>query len=55
MRQIIVNCCGQPEVAQCTISEIKTKTDSHYITEFLKKPKFSLHPIVSDKSQGTTK
>jgi hypothetical protein len=42
MRQIIVCCCGQSEVAPYPISEIKTKTHSYNISVFLRKPKFSL-------------
>ena len=40
MRQIIVSCCGQSEAAPYPTPGIKTKTYSHNITGFLKKPKF---------------
>jgi hypothetical protein len=42
-RTVIVSSCGQSEAAPYLIPGIKTKTYSHNITGFPKKPKFSLH------------
>jgi hypothetical protein len=50
MRQIIVSCCGQSEVAPYPIPGIKAKTYSHKITGFSKKPKFSLQIISALKA-----
>jgi hypothetical protein len=47
---IIVNSCGQIEVAPYPTPGIITKTYSHYITGFFfKKPKFSLHMKMTDE------
>lgn len=43
---MIVNGCGQAEASPYSISGIKTRIYSHNITEYFKKPKFSLHLCV---------
>jgi hypothetical protein len=42
-RKIIASGCGQCEAAPYSAPEIKTKSYSHNIFVFLKKPKFLLH------------